>query len=295
MVSFPLPPAINDERFRAFLQSMLGELDAIDLGALEVWDFDNVHSSVLPHLAEELNVLGYRGWLLADSEAQKRELLKLAIELHRYAGTPFAIERSLKAVGFLAAVVIENPVRVFRYDGLFNYDGSIVAIGLNNYLSYDGQGLVDSVFDYDGTFNYDGSQTYGENQYGFLYNGRFNYDGLASGSRLPYSFEVDLDIGDKALTSANIDLISKLIEEWKNARSHLLDIFFNTTPAANITISDALELSLTTNLLYDPMAANVYDGLFNYDGVEIYNSRPFVKYDGRFFYDGFIADAIEVL
>jgi len=295
MVNFPLPPAINDERFRAFLQSILGELDAIDLGILEVWDFDNVHSSVLPHLAEELNVMGYRGWLLADSESQKRELLKLAIELHKHAGTPYSIERSLRAVGFLAAVVIENPVRVFRYDGLFNYDGSIVALGLNNYLFHDGQGLVDSVFDYDDRVIHNGSQTYGENQFGFLYNGRFNYDGLGSGSRLPYSFEVDLNIGDKELTSANIELISKLIEEWKNARSHLLDIFFNTTPAANINISDVLELSLTDNLLYDPMAANVYDGRFLHNGVEIYNSRPFVMHNGRFFYDGFIEDAIETL
>ena len=295
MVNYLLPPAIDDERFRAFLQSILGELEAIDLGVLEVWDFDNVHSSVLPHLAEELNVMGYRGWLLADSEAQKRELLKLAIELHKHAGTPYSIERSLKAVGFLAAVVIENPVRVFRYDGLFNYDGSIVAIGLNNYLTYDGQGLVDSVFDYNGLFNYDGFKTYGENQFGFLYNGRFNYDGLASGSRLPYSFEVDLNIGDKALTTANIDLITRLIEEWKNARSHLLDIFFSSTPAANINISDALELSLTTNLLYDPMAANLYNGSLLYNGAEVYNSRPFVKYDGRFFYDGFISGAIETL
>ena len=294
-----LPDAINDERFRAYLGMTQQTLGAIDLDALQVWDFDYVHSSLLPHLAEELNVTGYRGWLLADTETQKRELLKVAIELHRYAGTPFAIERSLQAVGFTGATIIENPVAIFRYDGLFNYDGDPEAIQLNNYFHYDGLGLSEPIFTYDGTFPFNNTpvtpNTYGENPTNFVFDGRFRYNGIGSGSRLYFTFKVDLNIGDKSITSSQIDLILMLIKEWKNARSQLLDLFLTATPEASIEIDDPLQLILQTNLLYYSLPGSRYSSDFPYSGFRSYEGRHFIKYDAQFNYNGQVQNAVETL
>ena len=294
-----LPDAIDDQRFRAYLGMTQSTLAAIDLNALQVWDFDNVDASLLPHLAEELNVTGYRGWLLADTEAQKRELLKVAIELHRYAGTPFAIEKALQSVGFTSATIIENPVSIFRYDGLFNYDGDQEALELNNYFHYDGLGLTDPVFTYDGTFSYQQTpsdpNTYGENPTSFTYDGRFLYNGIGSGSRLYYTFKVDLNIGDKAITADQIELILMLIKEWKNTRSQLLDLFLNATPEANIQIDDPLQLTLQTNLLYYSLPGVRYNGEFDYSGSHNYEARHFSTYNGQFSYDGEISGLVETL
>lgn len=294
-----LPDAINDERFQAYLGMTQQSLEDVNLAALQVWDFDDVDVSLLPHLAEELNVTGYRGWLLAETEQQKRELLKSAIELHKTAGTPFAIERALQAVGFTGATIIENPVALFRYDGLFNYDGDMEAIGLNNYFHYDGLGLSTPLFTYDGSFPFNStgsaSNTYGENPQGFSYDGRFMYDGIGSGSKLYFAFKVDLNIGDKAITANQIELVLKLIAEWKNARSQLLDLFLTATPEANLKIDDQLQLTLQTNLLYYSLPGTRYAGEFAYSGAEAYEGKHFIRYDGRFSFNGQIEDAEETL
>ena len=294
-----LPDAIDDERFRAYLGMTRQTLGAIDLNALQVWDFDYVNASLLPHLAEELNVTGYRGWLLADTELQKRELLKVAIELHRYAGTPFAIEKALQSVGFTSATIIENPVSIFRYDGLFNYDGDAEAIALNKYFHYDGLGLTTPIFTYDGTFSFQQTpaapNTYGENPTSFTYDGKFSYNGIGSGSRLYYTFKVDLNIGDKAITATQIELILMLIKEWKNTRSQLLDLFLNATPEASVEIDDPLQLTLQTNLLYYSLPGVRYSGGFAYSGSEIYESRNLISYNGQFNYNGNISGLVETL
>jgi P2-related tail formation protein len=244
-------------------------------------------------------VTGYRGWLLADTEAQKRELLKVAIELHRYAGTPFAIEKALQSVGFIGATIIENPVALFRYDGLFNYDGDQEAIALNNYFHYDGLGLSEPIFTYDGTYTYQQTpsapNTYGENPTNFVYDGRFFYNGIGSGSRLYYTFKVNLNIGDKAITATQIELILMLIKEWKNTRSQLLDLFLTATPEASVEIADPLQLTLQTNLVYYSLPGVRCAGEFSYDGSQFYESRSFVSYNGQFNYNGEISGAVETL
>ena len=53
-------------------------------------------SSALPHLAEQFHVLGNEGWLFANTEQEKRALIKNAIELHRYKGTKYSLEKVLE-------------------------------------------------------------------------------------------------------------------------------------------------------------------------------------------------------
>ena len=210
-----LQAGINDERFKALLE-LLDRQSEIDLSVVDVIDVDNVDASALVHLADQYNVLGYRGWLLCETEETKRNLIKESINLHRYAGTPWAIETAIKAVGFDGAEITENP-------------GS----------TYDG------VIDYDAEENHDG--------------------------RFWGAFIVDLNAGDGPLSNARVLLVERLIEEWKNVRSHLLRLIAFRPLLHNGNIIGADDF---------------YDGSYNYDGSIDY-TRPFTFfYDGDYQYDG---------
>lgn len=86
--------------FAAWYSVIKDTLAEIDLGKLLVYIIDNVDSSALPYLAEQLDVLGYKGFRLAQNEIDQREILKRAIELHRYKGTEWAIKQALISIGF---------------------------------------------------------------------------------------------------------------------------------------------------------------------------------------------------
>jgi len=87
------------------IKETLGE---IDLGNLLVYIVESVDASALPYLAEQFDVLGYKGFKLAQTEADQREILKRAIELHRYKGTEWAIKEALKSIGFADIQLIKT-------------------------------------------------------------------------------------------------------------------------------------------------------------------------------------------
>jgi phage tail P2-like protein len=60
------------------------------------------------HLLNNSMYLGYKGWKLANTEDDKRSLIKKAIELHRYKGTVWAVKEAMKSIGFTDAVLIEH-------------------------------------------------------------------------------------------------------------------------------------------------------------------------------------------
>ena len=163
---------------------------------LAIYDIDNVDASALPHLADQFNVLGLRGWNLANTEVERRSLVKEAIILHKTAGTPYAIRRVMALVGYPNATVVENPP--LRYDGSSRYDGE---------------------------------------EY---------YSGIKW-----FAFYVTLDPEQSQVSGDLINLILALINEWKNARSRLIDLRIGN-------------ISLFQNLLQ-------YDGLSYYDGTQTYD------------------------
>jgi hypothetical protein len=95
---------------------------SIDLSVLAMYYITLVPAAALPYLAMQLDVLGWKGWLFAATEDQKRDLLRKAIELHRKKGTPWAIREALKSVGFLGADII--PQAGVVHDGSIDYDGA---------------------------------------------------------------------------------------------------------------------------------------------------------------------------
>jgi P2-related tail formation protein len=58
--------------------------NGLDLTPILIYMIDTVPAAALPHLARQFDVLGVKGWKYATTETKQRELLKQAIELHRY-------------------------------------------------------------------------------------------------------------------------------------------------------------------------------------------------------------------
>lgn len=88
---------------------------------------DTAPAAALPYLAEQFNVMrGYKGWRFMATDADKRALLKRAIELNKFAGTPFAIEEVLKLIGVVGAIEIKERTAILHdrscsHDGLAYY------------------------------------------------------------------------------------------------------------------------------------------------------------------------------
>jgi len=82
--------------------------DELQLDKLLVYLIDTVEASALPYLAAQFDVLGYKGYRLASNEAEQREIIKRAIELHRFKGTLWAVREAITSIGYADAEIIEH-------------------------------------------------------------------------------------------------------------------------------------------------------------------------------------------
>jgi P2-related tail formation protein len=92
----------------AWYNTITAELAQIDLTKLLVYMIDTVDPSALPFLGSQFDVLGYKGFRLATTQDDQREIIKRAIELHRYKGTEWAIREALKSIGFAEVVLLKG-------------------------------------------------------------------------------------------------------------------------------------------------------------------------------------------
>lgn len=119
-----LPPPLEGDISLRTLGRLAGRLDNIDLSVLMVFLVDIVDSSALPWLGEQFSLSG-DGWELAESDDVRRMLIKAAIELHRYKGTPWSIREVIRRFGFGEVDLIEGTGRL-SYDGNRSYNGLLV-------------------------------------------------------------------------------------------------------------------------------------------------------------------------
>lgn len=82
--------------------------DEFELDKLLVYLIDTVNVDAIPYLAKQFDVLGYKGFRLAITEADQREIIKKSIELHRFKGTLWAVEEALKSIGYGDAIIEEH-------------------------------------------------------------------------------------------------------------------------------------------------------------------------------------------
>ncbi len=106
-----LPPDLQGDKNIEGLCAAADEVFSLEnsLDVLLVYVIDNVPADVLPFLAWQFHV---EGWEFAQTESERRNLIKSSIELHRYKGTPWAIEHAIETLGFKSEVV-----EWFKYSG----------------------------------------------------------------------------------------------------------------------------------------------------------------------------------
>ena len=142
----PPPPLASDERFSILANIAAERFAQLDLTALMVYLIDQVDASALPALAEQFHVQGLEGWLFTTDEREKRELIKQAIELHKYKGTIWAVRRVLEILSLPGSIS-----EWFEYGGrayFFKVDIALVDKGLDENLFND---LVELIHEYKNT------------------------------------------------------------------------------------------------------------------------------------------------
>ena len=142
----PPPPLASDERFSILANIAAERFAQLDLTALMVYLVDLVDASALPALAEQFHVQGLEGWLFTTDEREKRELIKQAIELHKYKGTICAVRRVLEILS-LPGTISEW----FEYGGkayFFKVDIELVDKGMDENLF---NNLVELIHEYKNT------------------------------------------------------------------------------------------------------------------------------------------------
>ncbi|MCY1531747.1 Phage tail protein [compost metagenome] len=123
MADQQLPPALaGDERFAQLCQLLQETFSDLDLSAMLVYLVDQVKSPLLPFLADQFSLLDEAAWLLAESEDATRGLIKNAVELHRFKGTPWAIREVIRLLGF-GEVVLQEGLGGLAYDGSATFNG----------------------------------------------------------------------------------------------------------------------------------------------------------------------------
>lgn len=117
-----IPAGIDDARTRALMR-LIGRQGDLDLTKLLIYRVDELQEDALYLLAWQFHILGVEGWDLADTPAERRALIKRAIDLHRHTGTPWAIREAIKALGYADAEIIEG-LPVALYDGEQNHSAA---------------------------------------------------------------------------------------------------------------------------------------------------------------------------
>lgn len=101
--------AIANVKHMAAFDTLAAErFGAIDLSKLLIDMYDVMPAELLDYMARELDMLGYNGWILAETEEEKRELLKASTSLKKIKGTPAGIREVLRRLGFIDVVIEEG-------------------------------------------------------------------------------------------------------------------------------------------------------------------------------------------
>lgn len=120
----PIASALNNiPHLAAFHDIVKNRLDLMDKSAVMVNMIDTVPAAALPHLARQFHVMGFEGWKFATTEEQRRLVLRKAVELHRFKGTPWSIKEALRQIGYTQVTFQEGVDKTL--DGTWVLDGSV--------------------------------------------------------------------------------------------------------------------------------------------------------------------------
>lgn len=129
MSNLPIASAVHDREHIMVLARIFAErLDALleQVDENRIYLIGDVNPDALYPLAAQFDVLGYKGWFLANTIEKRRDLIRTAIDLHRYKGTPWAVKEAIRRMGFEDVFIIERVGLIsLYYDGSWTYNGSV--------------------------------------------------------------------------------------------------------------------------------------------------------------------------
>lgn len=86
------PKSLQDKSNLA-IEACIVKAFEVDLKPLMLYIIDRVPEKLLYILAKQFHVLGDEGWNLTQNDKERRELVKSAIQLHKYKGTVKALKK----------------------------------------------------------------------------------------------------------------------------------------------------------------------------------------------------------
>ena len=135
MANLQYPSIIETSPKLTALADLGKRFNLLDKSQMMTSIVDLVPTEFLELLAEKWSVTGYDGWLLAESETAKRKLVKRAVELHRYKGTPWAMREIIRRLGFGEVEIIENLFH-HEHNGAIRRNGIHVRGDQNRWAHY---------------------------------------------------------------------------------------------------------------------------------------------------------------
>jgi P2-related tail formation protein len=131
-----LPDILRQHDHIRFLDLAVAEgIEGLDLSPVLINLIDTVPAAALPALAVQFDVLGFKGLKFATTTQAQRQLIKQAIEIHRYKGTPWSIKEALKLAGVQGTTVIQEGITGIIYDAEELFDGT-VSYGANSWAMF---------------------------------------------------------------------------------------------------------------------------------------------------------------
>jgi phage tail P2-like protein len=119
-----------DPRFGPLAEAT-ARIEQLPLDWLLTYLIDTVPSEWLPELGRQFHIMPLEGWQFAQTDAERRRLIRESIKLHRKKGTPWAVKRALSMIGVEADLIERRDVRAayiahnpLLLDGSWRLDGN---------------------------------------------------------------------------------------------------------------------------------------------------------------------------
>jgi phage tail P2-like protein len=253
---------------------------------MQLLDVDAAPSSALPYLGEMLDVMGYKGWVMATTDTQKRELLKSAIAIHRAAGTAYSIKRVLVSLGFANATITENPMiageqRLGEFTVSLNPGGRVIQPGEEDLI----KAIIDTwkpasrklagLFVYEPLY-LDGSA---------LLNGQYTLDGtrrLYGGGVAPNQYFIGTAVQSavRRLETADLqtaEVLNDSIQSLVNRTEYIKALIANIQDAIALVKADADAVQQAIDARTPGQEVQAYAGVLNELGSAVKSANSLIS------------------